>query len=245
MLSHSFQDISVTLFLQMIFCCSVLNLQQATPDAPSRLRLAFFFLPVIIPSLHYSPRSLPVRSIINSIIHKHCSHERRCRQGASTWSHNSTRAINHPHLCGLLHFSQSHHYHPLQSPPFPTWQTHRGQMETADLKVMHGADVWKGWFKCLSCACHVSFPCLSISYWSVLFPQQKSTAKPHLPLRLQTRMSWLWKRATLSASWTRYSFTRTLKLWNKETGCGHLAIWVYRVRRSVKYNLHPLQCKSE
>lgn len=143
MLSHSFQDISVTLFLQMIFCCSVWNLQQATPDASSRLRLAFFFPPVIIPSLHYPPRSLPVRSIINSIIHKHYSHERRCRQGASTWSHNSTRAINHPHLCGLLHFSQSHHYHPLQSPPFPTWQTHRGQMETADLKVMHSADVWK------------------------------------------------------------------------------------------------------
>lgn len=204
MLSHSFQDISVTLFLQKIFCCPVLNLERATPDTSLRLRLAFFFhfFSVIIPSLHYPPRSLPFRSIINSIIHKHYSHERRCRQGASTWSHNSTRGINHPHLCGLLHFSQSHHYHPLQS---PTWQTHRGQMETADLKVMRSAVVWDVCLVHLSC--HVSFPRLCISYWSVIFPQQKSTAEPHLPLRLQTRMSWIWKRATLSASWTRYSFT--------------------------------------
>lgn len=204
MLSHPFQDISVTLFLQMIFCCSVLNLQQVTSDTSLCLRL---FFPVVIPSLHYPPRSLPIRSIINSIIHKHYNHERRCRQGASTWSHNSTCVINHPHLCGLLHFSQSHHYHPLQSPPFPTWQTHRGQMETANLKVIQSADVWNGLFKCFSCACHVSFSCLCISYWSVIFPQQRSTAKPHLPLRLQTRMSWLWKRATLSASWTRYICT--------------------------------------
>lgn len=43
--------------------------------------------------------------------------------------------INHFHLYGLLHFSQSHHYHLLQSPPISTWQSRQEQTETANRKV--------------------------------------------------------------------------------------------------------------
>lgn len=49
--------------------------------------------------------------------------------------HIHSCVINHFHLYGLLHFSQSHHYHLPQSPPIPTWQSRQEQTETANRKV--------------------------------------------------------------------------------------------------------------
>lgn len=91
------------------------------------------------------------------------------------------------------------------------------------------SDVWNGWLQSLYC---VYLEYFELSCWELallvcvsltedlILPQQKSTAKPHLPTRLRTRMSWLWKRVTSSTSWARYSFATvplSQSLWNKES----------------------------
>lgn len=59
----------------------------------------------------------------------------KSRKPAQMRNRHTSSPVSHSHLCGLLHFSQCHHYHPLQSPPCPAPPSPRGWRETANPKV--------------------------------------------------------------------------------------------------------------